>query len=179
LEGVSLNVDVVLEGPIANADTESTAELMKDHQKSSTMNHNRDKYTYIRELVDFENLKAPIPEPLFTDDDTIEIDVPYDDDDNNIEVSDSAQQMDMAAIQRRVEEKRINQEAAIRKRQESRRKREEKLQLWRASIEKKTTTIEGSAYQKTIHALKDGWFRGCVLATHNDVSSIRLSIDIL
>ena len=31
----------------------------------------------------------PIPEPSFTDDDTIEIDVPYDDDDNNNDKNDS------------------------------------------------------------------------------------------
>jgi hypothetical protein len=165
LEGTSLKAVLVVEGPFANPDVESTVDLIAAEHKFVVDGHRWTKHTMNREVVNFEHLQ--LPEPDFEEDE-IMIDPLLEgvDDDDTVREGE-----DMPALQARIEERRKRQQIARRKMQEARRKRAERLSEHRkenAAIVKN----EGSPHQRTITAGVDGWFRGCVSAEFNSVSCL-------
>lgn len=162
LEGNSLKAVLIVEGPFANPDVDSTTDLLAAEQKFVVDKYRWTKHTMNREVVNFEHLQ--LPEPEFEEDE--EMIVPSlegEEDDDTVREGE-----DMPALQARIEERRQRQQIARRKMQEARRKRAERLLEHRkenAAIVKN----EGSPHQRTIKAGVDGWFRGCVSAEFNSV----------
>jgi hypothetical protein len=169
LEGNSLKAVLIVEGPFANPDVDSTTDLLAAEQKFVVDKYRWTKHTMNREVVNFEHLQ--LPEPEFEEDE--EMIVPSlegEEDDDTVREGE-----DMPALQARIEERRQRQQIARRKMQEARRKRAERLLEHRkenAAIVKN----EGSPHQRTIKAGVDGWFRGCVSAEFNSVSCLMSSI---
>ena len=116
-----------------------------------------------RELVNFEHLQEP--EPDFEDGE--EIPMFFNDDD----VVQESREEDMVEMQKRIEERRIRQQAIRRQIQEARRKRADRM-LEHAQINAEKVKEDGTPHQTTITARADGWYRGCIEADYNRVSGV-------
>ena len=161
LEGSTLKANLVLEGPFANPDVESTLDLVAAEHKFTNQRHRWTKHVMYRETVNFEHLQ--LPEPVFYEEEQIPT---YTDDDYT---EPESKEEDMAAIQKQIEERRARQIEIRRQIQEARRKRAE-LMLEHAQMNSDKVREEGSPHQKTITARADGWYRGCIEAEYNRVS---------
>jgi hypothetical protein len=161
LEGSSLKAILILEGPFAKFELESTLSLMEAEQNYELERHHRTGDNGYLEVVDFEHLQLP---SLDIDDlEHMEEVEEYDDD--MIEEGE-----DMETALKRIEKRRERNKAIRLKIQEARKKMHQRM-LERAKENAYIIKSEGEPHQRTIHAITDGWYRACIRADFNNVSA--------
>ena len=161
LEGDQLKATLVLEGPFAESELETTMELVEAEHKFVVDKRRWTKHTIYIETVDFEHIQEQ------EEDEEEEEEEQYEDDDDDRPIADNE---DAEAAKIRVQERRKRAQQTRRRIQQARRRRaqliEEKNKRNAAKVRK-----EGAPHQKTIFAQTDGWYRGCLKADYNRVRS--------
>jgi hypothetical protein len=155
---------LILEGPFANSGLESTLSLMEAEQKYESERHHRTGDNGFMEVVDFEHLQLP-PLDLNEVENMEEVEE-YDDD--MLEEGE-----DMETALKRIEKRRERNKALRLKVQEARKRMHQRM-LDHAKENAYVVKSEGEPYQRTIHATTDGWYRSCVRADYNNVSTLNL-----
>lgn len=162
MEGSQLKATLVLEGPFAGSNVETTKDLVAAEHRFAIDKYRWTKHTIYRETVDFEHIQ------VYIEDDDDDEEESYEDDDDDDHVPEGE---DIEITKKRIQERRNRRAAARRRAQAVRRKKMQQENERRKQLAEKIKQ-EGEPHQKTVQAKAEGWYRACIAASFDRVSVV-------
>jgi len=170
INGDELMGSMILEGPFAKSEVESTADLLKEEHNFVKRGARWTQHTMHRLELDFEHLQIDKFADIEVDYEEMMEEAYWGDDDDNLDDDSVMEELDE---REREVKKLLNRKKELELTLKLHQIRQEKVKALeeRAKHLSKKVREEGEPIEKTLHAKAGGWYRACLSASYNKITA--------